>query len=49
MNGWGVAFLAPFAALIFIDPEYMVPAFIGLAVFLAAMLWLVNKIIGRKK
>ena len=49
MNGWGVLFLAPFAALIFIDPEYMVPAFIGLAVFVGAMLWLVNKLIGPKR
>ena len=49
MNGWGIAFLAPFVALIFIDPEYMIPAFIGLAVFLGVMLWIVNKIIGPKK
>ncbi len=49
MNGWGIAFLAPFVALIFIDPTYMVPAFIGMAVFVAVMLWLVHKVISPKK
>jgi hypothetical protein len=49
VNAWGIAFLAPFVALIFIDPTYMIPAIIGLVVFMAAMLWLVNKIIGPKK
>lgn len=49
MNAWGIAFLAPFVALVFIDPAYMIPTFIGLVVFIGAMLWLVNKIIGPKK
>lgn len=48
MNIWGAAFLAPFVSLIFIDPAYIIPAVIGMVVFLAVMLWVVNKIIGKK-
>lgn len=49
MNGWGLVFLAPFIALIFVDPQYMIPAFIGLVVFTGVAIWIFEKVIGPKK
>ena len=48
MNIWGWLFVLPMILLMVFDPWNMIPAMIFCVLFIAAGIWIVNAIIGKK-
>lgn len=48
MNALGWILIAPIIALLLVDPIGSIPALIFIVGWIAAWLWLINRVIGKK-